>query len=208
MKNKYLVDLIRHLAVLAALALAALWSETASSQETPSDSTVPPAGQGAPEPGKLSDAKIERIHRNNRRKAEEKMARDSRSISQRDMADLEQTYQAANRAPRTPEAIEALEKVVKKYPKTNRAGCAALYLGRWTRANDQEKYLEMAIEKYSDCYYLDGTSVGGYGLLILGSLHKQAGRRTKAEKLFDEIRKDYADAQDHSGRLIVDLIPK
>jgi tetratricopeptide (TPR) repeat protein len=191
-------------ALLAAVASAQQPVEPAP----PAPPAETPAAADPGQSGSISGAKLERIHRNNRRKAEEMMAKDSRVVPARDMSELEQTYQAANRNPRTPEAIEALEKVVKKYPKTNRAGCAALYLGRWTRGNDQEKYLELAVQKYSDSYYLDGTSVGGYARLILGAMYQQTGKRTKAEKLFEEIRKDYAEAQDHTGRLIVNLIPK
>lgn len=166
-----------------------------------------PAQQPA-EAKKPSDAKLERIHRNNKRNAEEMMARDSRVVSARDMNDLEQTYQIANRSPRTPEGIEALKKVVEKYPKSNRAGCAALYLGRWTQGDDQERYLKLAIDQYSKSYYLDGTSVGGYARVILGQLYKQAGKEAEANKLLDEVRKDYADAQTHSGDLIIDQLPK
>lgn len=208
MKHAQTVAGLRSASLPNLFAVALLAAVASAQQPVEPAPPVPPAELPATaEPG-VSGAKLERIHRNNRRKAEEMMAKDSRVVPARDMSELEQTYQAANRNPRTPEAIEALEKVVKKYPKTNRAGCAALYLGRWTRGNDQEKYLELAVQKYSDSYYLDGTSVGGYARLILGAMYQQTGKRTKAEKLFEEIRKDYAEAQDHTGRLIVDLIPK
>src|SRR5215207_6656831 len=85
------------------------------------------------DPASISDRKLEQIHRNNKRKAEEMMARDSRLYSGKEMSDLEQTYQIGNRTPRSPEAIEALKKVIEKFEKANRAGCAALYLGRWTK---------------------------------------------------------------------------
>src|SRR5688572_21936095 len=71
----------------------------------------PTVGQEVTGTPKISDAKLERIHRSNKRKAEEMMAKDSRVVSQRDMAELEQTYQIANRNTRSPEAIEALKKV-------------------------------------------------------------------------------------------------
>lgn len=175
----------------------------ASFSPNPAPAQTPPA-----EPRKMSEAKLERLHRNNKRKAEEMMARDSRVVSPRDMSDLEQTYQTANRNTRSPEAIEALKKVLEKYPKSNRAGCAALYLGRWTQGEEQERYLKLAVDQYSKSYYLDGTSVGGLGRLVLGNLYKQSGKEAEANKLFDEIRKDYADAQGHSGELIAEQIPK
>ena len=164
--------------------------------------------QQSGEPKKISEAKLERIHRNNRRNAEEMMARDSRVVSAREMSELEQTYQIANRNTRSPEAMEALKKVLEKWPKTNRAGCAALYLGRWSQGEEQERYLKLAIDQYSKSYYLDGTSVGGFARFILGQIYKQAGKEADAKKLFDEIRKDYAEAEDHSDALLVEQLPK
>jgi tetratricopeptide (TPR) repeat protein len=181
--------------VAGALTLAVVCATTAPAQQTK-------------DPAAVSEQKLEQIHRKNRRNAEEAMAKDSRIYSPKEMADLEQTYQIANKNTRSPEAIEALKKVVTTYEKSNRAGCAALYLGRWTQGDEQEKYLELAIEKYSKAYYLDGTSVGGYARFILGHLYERSNKKTKAKKLFDEIRKDYDDATDHSGKLLVTQLPK
>ena len=109
---------------------------------------------------------------------------------------------------KTPEEIEALKTVVEKYPKSNRAGCAALYLGRWTTGDDQEKYLKLAIEKYSDAYYLDGTSVGGFARFLLGHLYNQQNKKVAAKKLFEEVRKNYEDAETHSGTLLITQLPE
>jgi hypothetical protein len=155
-----------------------------------------------------SERKLKRIREANQRKAREMMARDGKIYSRKEMAELESTYQIANEKTRSPEAMEALRKVVEQFDKSNRAGCAALYLGRWSQGDDREKYLQLAIEKYSDSYYLDGTSVGGYARLVLGADYKKAGKDTKAKKLFDEIRKDYANATDHGGALLVDILAK
>ena len=170
--------------------------------------TATAPAQQTKDPAAVSDQRLEQILRKNRRNAEEAMARDSRMYSPKEMADLEQTYQIANRNTRSPEAIEALKKVVTTYEKSNRAGCAALYLGRWTQGDEQEKYLELAIEKYSKCYYGDGTSVGGYARFILGHVYEQSNKKTKSKKLFEEIRKSYDDATDHSGKLLVAQLPK
>ncbi len=205
MKNTRTTPLLRSLGVIV-LALASVppaGAQAPAAPSKPADSKETPAA-----PSKPSDAKLERIHRNNRRKAEEMMAHDSREVPGREMAELEKTYQTANKNTRSPEAIAALKTVIEKWPKTNRAGCAALYLGRWTSGDEQEKYLRLAISDYSKCYYLDGTSVGAYARLILGAQLQQAHKNTEANKLFAEIRKDYAEAEDHSNRLIVDLIPK
>jgi hypothetical protein len=157
----------------------------------------------------VSEAKLERILEANKRKAREQMARDAKEYKREEFAALEELYQKGNANPRTPENQAILEEVLEKYPKSNRAGCAALYLGQFSRdAKESEKYLELAIEKYSDCYYLNGTSVGGFARYLLGSKEKQAGHDTKAKKLFDEIRKQYAEATSHNGKLLVEALPQ
>jgi hypothetical protein len=50
--------------------------------------------------------------------------------------------------------------------------------------------------------------VGAYARLIQGGMLQQKGKQSAAKKLFEEIRKDYAEATDHGGRLIVESIPK
>lgn len=156
----------------------------------------------------VSAQKLERIREANVRKAREKMGADSKEYRAKEFDELEELYQKGNANPRTPENQEFLKQVLEKFPKSNRAGCAALYLGRYTRGNDQEKYLEQAIEKFSDCYYGDGTSVGGFARYVLGMMQHQAGKQSAAKKLFAELRKDYADATDHGGRLLIENLPE
>lgn len=171
---------------------------------------VPRAAQAADPPETtISESKLERLREANKRKAREQMARDSKEYKRDEFAALEELYQKGNANPRTPENQATLKEVVEKYPKSNRAGCAALYIGQFSRdPKESEKYLELAIKDYSQCYYLNGTSVGGFARLLLGSREKQAGHDTKAKKLFDEIRKDYATATSHNGKLIVEAIPQ
>jgi hypothetical protein len=159
--------------------------------------------------GQVSEAKLERIREANKRKAREQMARDSKEYKREEFAALEELYQKANANPRTPESQEILKQVVEKYPKSNRAGCAALYIGQFSKdAKESEQFLERAIKEYSDCYYLNGTSVGAFARLLLGMKEKKAGHDTKATNLFDEIRKDYATATSHNGKLIVETLPE
>ena len=48
---------------------------------------------------------------------------------------------------------------------------------------------------------------GGYGRLLLGWYYLDNGEKEKAKQLFDELRKDYSEAIDHRGNLIVSMIP-
>ena len=155
-----------------------------------------------------SPAQLERIREKNVRQAREKMGADSKEYRRDEFRELEELYQKGNANPRTPENQVFLKQVVEKFPKFNRAGCAALYLGRYSKGGEQEKYLELAIEKFSDCYYGDGTNVGGYARFVLGMIQHQAGKQSAAKKLFEELRNDYADTTDHGGRLVVENLPK
>jgi hypothetical protein len=170
----------------------------------PGAASAKPREKDAP----VSAAQLERIKEKNVREAREKMAADSKEYRRGEFTELEELYQKGNANPRTAENQVFLKQVLEKFPKSNRAGCAALYLGRYTKGDEQEKYLEMAIEKFSDCYYGDGTNVGGYARFVLGMMRHQAGKQSAAKKLFEELRKDYADTTDHGGRLVVENLPK
>ncbi len=183
------------LPALLVIALATLHPVTAPAKPKEKDAPV-------------SAAQLERIREKNVRQAREKMGADSKEYRQKEFAELEELYQKGNANPRTPENQVFLKQVVEKFPKSNRAGCAALYLGRYTKGDEQEKYLELAIEKFSGSYYLDGTNVGGYARFVLGMIQHQAGKQSAAKKLFEELRRDYADTTDHGGRLLVENLPK
>lgn len=180
-----------HLLALLALAIAPLHAK-----DTPDDK------------GKNYERQRERAIQENKEKAREVWQKDDKELK-RELATVEELYQKANANPRTPENQEILKELIKKYPKSNRAGCAACYIGQFSRdPGDREKYLEMAIKDYSGCYYLNGTSVGGWARMLMLGREKQNGDKSKAKKLKEEIRKDYPDATDHSGELLVSFLDK
>lgn len=179
-----------HLLTLFAFALAPL-----SAKEEPKDK------------GKDYERQRERAIEDNRKKAREAWQKDERSLKRDELAAMETLYQKANENPRTPESQELLKELIKKYPKSNRAGCAACYIGQFSRdAEESEKYLELAIKEYSDCYYLNGASVGGWARMLLAGREKESGSASKARKLIAEIRKDYPDATNHGGELLVSFL--
>jgi hypothetical protein len=163
------------------------------------------AKEDAADKGKNYERQRERAMEDNRKKAREAWQKDERQFKADELSAMEQLYQKANENPRTPEAQEMLKELIKKYPKSNRAGCAALYIGQFSRdAGESGKYLELAIKDYSDCYYLNGTSVGGWARMLMAGRENGA----KAKKLKEEIRKDYPDATNHSGELLVSFLDK
>ena len=171
--------------------------------------TTPLPAKDAPEDkGKSHERQRERAIEENKKKARDAWQKDEKEFK-RELPEMEALYQKANANPRTPENQALLKELIKKYPKSNRAGCAACYIGQFSRdERDAEKYLELAIKEYSGCYYLNGTSVGGWARLLMIGREKQKGDAADAKKLTEEIRKDYADATNHSGELLVTFLDK
>ena len=125
-----------------------------------------------------------------------------------DFSKIENEYQTANQNADPEKQKEELNALIKKYPKANRSGCAMLYIGQKTKGKEQEEYLLKAINEYGNCWYGNGVQVGAYARLWLAENYKKAGKKTEADKLFAELRKDYPDAIDHRGRLLSEQIPE
>lgn len=141
-----------------------------------------------------------------RRKARERMRKDSAIYTREQLREIETLYQVANKQWRSQEGKDSLEKLIKKFDKANRTGCALLYLGQMSKGKEREDYLLRAIDGFSDCYYGDGVQVGAYARYYLAYHYKENGQSQKAEALFEELRKTYPDAISHKGRLLADAI--
>lgn len=141
-----------------------------------------------------------------RSKAKQRMRKDAEHYSRDDLRKIETLYQVANKQWRTQEGKDSLEILIDKYDHANRTGCALLYLGQMSQGKDREEYLERAIDDFSDCFYGNGVQVGAYARYYLAFHYKEAGKTSKAKKLFEEITKKYPDAIDHKGRFLVDQI--
>lgn len=141
-------------------------------------------------------------------KARERMAKDSAVYSPAELREIESLYQVANKKWKTQQGKDSLKLLVEKYDRANRTGCALLYLGQMSKGDEREEYLEDAMDDYSDCYYENGVQVGAYARFLLAYHYKETGEDDDAEDLLKEIRKDYPDAVNHNGELLVDLIGK
>ena len=133
---------------------------------------------------------------------EKRMEQDAKKYKPDQLREAEQMYQVMNKNWRSDEGKAALAKMIEKYPDVNRTGCAELYLGQVSDGDDKVQHLQTAIDKHSDCIYGDGVQVGAYARYLLALYYKQQSDNAKANSLFDQIRKDYPDAIDHSGRLL------
>ncbi|MCP3967853.1 MAG: tetratricopeptide repeat protein [Lentisphaerae bacterium] len=141
--------------------------------------------------------------------ARKRMQTDLKYYSIEELKKIEQTYQRASKKWGALDCIRKFSEIVKKYPKSNRAGCAALYIGQMSKSKaDKEKYFKMAIDKFGDCYYGDGVQVASYARFQLGYFYLKSGKKSEAKKLFDQIKEKYPDSIDHKGRKLVDIIKR
>ncbi|MBS1585695.1 MAG: tetratricopeptide repeat protein [Bacteroidetes bacterium] len=99
-----------------------------------------------------------------------------------------------------------LDSVVTLYPQLNRAGCAQLYRAQLESGQEKERLLKDCISRFGSCYYLDGAQVRPLAIFQLASYYRNAGNKESAQKLFDQLRKEYPDAVGHDGGLLVDEI--
>jgi hypothetical protein len=124
---------------------------------------------------------------------------DSRKYTRAQLQDISRLY--------TLRQPEALKELIRKYPRSNRAGCATLDLATMSEGAERDQYLRTAIDKYGDCFYTDGVQVGAYARLLLGRSLNTQGDKEKADALFRQIKTRYPDAIGHKQELVTDLIP-
>ena len=89
------------------------------------------------------------------------------------------------------------------------SGCAVMYAAqRATDANERERLLKLAIEKYGDCRYGDGVQVAAQARWYLANLYNASGKPEEARKLYNELKTDYPDAVNHKGRKFSEFLLK
>ena len=155
----------------------------------------------------MSELSAKQSREQNQQRARQRMREDREKYSDQQLREIESLYQVANKKWRTAEAQQSLEQLIGKYDKANRTGCAILYLGQMSTGDEKLKYLKQAIE-HGDCFYGDGVQVGAYARFHLAHHYLSQGKNAEAEKLFDEIRKEFPDAVDHKGNRLENAIPK
>ena len=168
----------------------------------------PAAAQAGPATSKTEGnvTATEKQRERQRQFAKARMRQDNRRFSKDQVAEAEELYQVANKNWRSPEAATSLKTMIEKFPEMNRTGCAVLYLGQWSAGEQREQYLKRAIDKHSDCFYGNGVQVGGFARYLLGHYYREQGKTAEADKLFNEIRKNYPEAITHRGDLLVAVL--
>ncbi len=143
-----------------------------------------------------------------RPKFKTRMAQDRAKYTQEQLNDVENLMGAADKNWGSPGVTNTLQTMIQKYPDSDRAGCAMLYLAQMSQGDERAQYLQECIDKYNDCFYGDGVQVGAYARLLLAQDYQSQGETEKARVLFDEIKSKYRDAINHAGDLLVNSIPK
>jgi len=141
-----------------------------------------------------------------REKFMQRYAQDRQKYTPEQLSDAANLMRIGDQKWGSPEAVEACQAMVKKYPGSDRAGCAMLYLAHMSKGDDRAKYLQDCIDQYNDCFYGDGVQVGAYARFLLAEDYQSNGETEKAKALFSEIKAQYADAIDHNGKLLVESI--
>jgi hypothetical protein len=54
-----------------------------------------------------------------------------------------------------------------RYPRSNRAGCAAVELAQMSTGDVREQYLKKAIDQHSDAWFENGAQVGPLAMALL-----------------------------------------
>lgn len=135
-------------------------------------------------------------------------------VPSRDIAvESERLYQRGSKLWRVgniDEAIKTLREVVNKYPKTNRAGCALMYLGQiYIGQNDYQKAIETfkeAVRKHPSSRYGDGVIVGAYARLYLGRCYIHEEKWDEAKKVLNQLLEKYLESIDHRGRKLAPYV--
>ena len=141
-----------------------------------------------------------------RAQAQERMRQDRSTYSPDQLREIETMYQAGARNLRAPDSKENLLELVRKYPKSNRAGCSVLYLARMSNGAEKEQYLQRAIANHSDARFGDGAQVGAFARAELAVFYQSAGALEKARSLAAEVRTKYPGAVAHDGTRLEDAL--
>ena len=129
--------------------------------------------------------------------ARERMLEDTHIYSEKERKEIRKLYRRGEWE--SDEKRGALEGLIEKYPKSNRAGCATLYLGHMALGEEKATYCQQAIDNHGDCFYGDGVQVGAFARHMLAKYYEESGQPDKANQLRSDLENNYPDAIDHKG---------
>jgi TolA-binding protein len=136
-----------------------------------------------------------------RRDAEKKV------FSEAELTELDTLFKAATQQWNKPEGEAALAALAEKFPKADRTGAAYLQVGQMRKDEQGEAFLRLAAEKYPDACNLAGVRIAPVARFMLGMRLWNGNRKDEARTIFEDLRKNFADAVGPRGNLLVDAIP-
>jgi len=102
---------------------------------------------------------------------------------------------------RADEALKAWRTLTEKFPESNRAGCAAVYMGQLQLSmkdhKGAEKSFKLAAEKFGDHRYANGVEVGGYAYFYLTHVYCETEQYKKAGESLKALVEKYPYARGH-----------
>ena len=141
-------------------------------------------------------------------KGRERVRKDTQIYSREDLQQIEALYQTIKKSGKSEDGKKSLKLLLAKYDKANLTGCALLLIARKSNDATKIKYLQLAIEKYSDCFYADGVQVGALARLVLATAYAKKGDKSQADTLLRDIKTNYPDAINHKGESLIRLIDR
>ena len=98
-------------------------------------------------------------------------------------------------------AVKTWQTLIQKFPASNRAGCAAAYMGQCLSSIKEyaraEEALRLAAEKFGHHRYGNGVEVGGYAYFYLVHVHCEAGEYGKAGEVLRTLVEKHPYATGH-----------
>ncbi|MDB4673534.1 M56 family metallopeptidase [Verrucomicrobiales bacterium] len=114
--------------------------------------------------------------------------------------ELEQTYQATKKIGDHGNAVSAMKELILTFPKSNRAGCSAIYIARLLQPGaERSDWLARCTENWGECYFLDGTSIGALARKLQAEDLLAIGDRTSAQNIYTAIAEQFPGATNFGG---------
>jgi hypothetical protein len=131
-------------------------------------------------------------------------------FSAAELADIEARYASARSHDgllfRRPGAEEILLDLVRRYPRSNRAGCALLDLAQMSTGARREGYLRQAIGTHDHAWFPSGVQVGALARAMLAVHLAGLERFDEAERWAAELVKEFPGSVDQSGATLDDTL--
>lgn len=137
------------------------------------------------------------------------IAAEASRFSASELADIEARYLMADvhglRRLNPSDRTSILEALIAAYPRSNRAGCAALTLAASASGGERERLLRDVIAHHGDAWFENGVQAGAKARAILAVHLAGLDRSEEAERVAAEMVQLYPGAIDETGATLDDL---